>query len=104
MPAAITAAVQSTSLGTNVTFTMPTDINGKEGYYCITSGGTLVSVATPNQNPPSNCQSSGGSNKDTPPDYIIITAAYTHTPIFPAGSLASALSSPITRTAWMRLG
>jgi len=34
----------------------------------------------------------------------LITTSYTYTPIFSAVSIASSLTSPITRQAWMRLG
>jgi len=39
-----------------------------------------------------------------PGDYVLITVSYTYTPVFAAVSIASVLASPITRTAWMRLG
>lgn len=101
MPAAVTQAVQSTSLGANVTWSATA-----EGYYCILPGGTLKFVAAANGNPPSDCSKNGtgGLSSDKPGDYVQITAQYTFTPIFSAVSIASTLASPISRQAWMRLG
>lgn len=101
MPAAVTQAVQSTSLGTKVTWTLTS-----EAYYCITTGGALVFAAAATATPPSDCSknSLGGQSSDVPGDYVQITTSVNFTPIFPAVSIASALTSPITRTAWMRLG
>lgn len=100
MPGAVTLAVQSTSLGTKVSVTAIA-----ENYYCYkTSAPTgLVTVGNFPNSKPANC-SSVGQASDVPGDYIQITASYTFRPIFPAASIASALTSPITRTAWMRLG
>lgn len=101
MPAAVTQAVQSTSLGTSVSVSTIA-----ENYYCLnTSTNTLVVVGNFPNSKPANCAAGGigGQASDVPGDYIQITASYTYTPIFPAVSLASALTSPITRTAWMRL-
>jgi Flp pilus assembly protein TadG len=100
MPNAVTLAVQSTSLGANVSVTTIA-----ENYYCYkTSNPTgLVTVGNFPNSKPANC-SSVGQASDVPGDYIQVTASYTFTPIFPAVSIASALTSPITRTAWMRLG
>jgi Flp pilus assembly protein TadG len=101
MPAAVTQAVQSTSLGTRVTWVLTS-----EAYYCITTAGSLVFAAAATANPPSNCSKNGlgGQASDVPGDYVQITASFTFAPIFPAVSIASALTSPITRIAWMRLG
>jgi len=101
MPAAVTRAAQSTSLGTNVTWVLTT-----EAYYCITTGGALVFAAAANATPPSDCSKNGlgGQASDKPGDYVQITTSYNFTSIFPAVSIASTLTSPITRTAWMRLG
>ena len=99
MPVAVTTAAQSTTLGANVTVSSTT-----EGYYCVnTSTNALVAVGTFPGTKPANC-SSVGSASDTPGDYVLITTSYTYTPIFSAVSIASSLTSPITRQAWMRLG
>ena len=100
MPVAVTTAAQSTTLGTNVTVSSTT-----EGYYCVKTSAPagLVPVGTFPGTKPANC-SSVGSSSDTPGDYVLITTSYTYTPIFSAVSIASSLTSPITRQAWMRLG
>ena len=99
MPAAVTMAAQSTRLGTGVTVTSTT-----ENFYCVnTSTNVLVTVGTFPGTKPANC-SSVGSASDKPGDYVLITVSYTYTPVFSAVSIASTLVTPITRTAWMRLG
>jgi len=99
MPAAVTLAAQSTRLGTGVTVTSTT-----ENYYCVnTSTSVLVTVGTFPGTKPANCSSVGLSG-DKPGDYVLITVSYSYTPVFSAVSIASALTTPITRTAWMRLG
>jgi len=99
MPTAVTTAVQSTRLGANVTVSSTT-----EGYYCVnTTSNLLVAVGTFPNTKPANC-SSVGTASDVPGDYVMITTTYTYTPIFSAVSIASSLTSPITRQAWMRLG
>lgn len=98
LPAAITTAVHGTSLGSSVSATTT------EGYYCVnTTTNSLVSVGTFPGTKPANC-SSVGSASDTVGDYIKITASYTYSPLFTAVSVTSLLATPITRTAWMRLG
>jgi Flp pilus assembly protein TadG len=102
MGAAVTTAAQSTTLGTNVTVSSTT-----EGYYCVKTSTSALVLAGPVTSPkPANCASGtiGGSASDLPGDYIRITTTYTYTPIFSAVSIASSLTSPITREAWMRLG
>ena len=98
---AATTAAQSTGLGTGITVTSKT-----ENFYCLdnSSPSKLVTVGTFPTAKPADCTSVGGSASDTPGDYILIQTSYTFTPIFSAVSITSALTSPITRTAWMRLG
>lgn len=99
MPAAVTSAVQSTRFGANVTITA-TD----ENYYCVNTGtNALVTVGTFPAIKPADC-SAVGSASDKPGDYVVITASYTFTPLFPAVSVAALLPSPVVRVAWMRLG
>lgn len=99
MPNAVTTAARSTALGTGVTVTSTT-----ENYYCVsTSTSALVTVGSFPNTKPTNC-SSVGSSSDKPGDYVLITVSYTYTPVFSAVSVASLLTTPIVRTAWMRLG
>jgi len=89
---AVTAGAQSTPLGNAVSVT------SVEGNYCVDSSGALVSVGAAK-----NCSTVNPTSGDVPGDYIQITASYNYAPFFSAVSLASILTSPITRTAWMRL-
>jgi len=89
---AVTSGAQSTPLGNAVS------VSSVEGNYCVDSSGLLVSAGTAK-----NCSAVNPTSGDSPGDYIQITASYTYTPFFSAVSLASLLTSPITRTAWMRL-
>ena len=99
MPAAVTQAAQSTTLGTAVTVTSTV-----EDYYCVnTTTNVLVTVGNFPNTKPATC-SSVGSGSDKPGDYVRITVSYTYTPVFSAVSIASQLATPITRTAWMQLG
>jgi hypothetical protein len=98
MTTARDAAVQSTSLGTQVSVTSTT-----EDYYCLV-GGTLTAMgANLNAKKPGNCASVGGSASDTPGDYVLVTTSFTYTPIFGGLALVSLLPSTITRTAWTRV-
>lgn len=97
------AAQNSTTLGTAVAVAS-TNQPPPEGYYCTTTGGTLVLAGPVTAAKPANCSASGGLSSDTPGDYVQITVSYTYSPIFPAVSIASQLNTNITRTAWMRLG
>jgi Flp pilus assembly protein TadG len=94
---AITTAIQSTSLGGNVSLAsgFPT-----ENYYC-TSGTTLQSVGTYSSPPnPFDCASVGNPGV-TPGDYIQVQVSYSYAPIFSGLSLAS--SRTLTGTAMERL-
>lgn len=97
MPAAVTQAVQGSTLGAGITVTSIT-----EGYYCTAPTG-LTSVGTFPTTKPANC-SSVGSGSDKPGDYVLIAVSYPYTPVFAAVSIASQLATPITHIAWMRLG
>jgi len=76
-----------------------------EYFYCVQSGSnTLVSVGSVTTNTkPSSCANNGGSALDAPGDYIQVNLTYTYKPIFPGLSIVSGMS-PITHTAYMRLG
>jgi len=98
LSSAETTAAQSTSLGSGVTITSTT-----ENYYCTNSSGSLVTVGTFPNSMPADCSSVVTGSKDLPGDYILITVSYNYTPFFTGVSMTSLLTSPITRTAWMRL-
>ena len=93
----VTAAAQSTSLGPLVSVTSVT-----EGYYCVNGAAALELVATPPTAPPADCLAVGGSSA-APGDYVLTTVSYVYTPLFAGVSVGSAFTTPIVRTAWMRL-
>ena len=97
--AAVTSAVQSTSLGNQVTLQggAPT-----EGYYCVNSSNALQYVSDVNSKP-ADCIAAG-SPLLTPGDYIKVQVTYTYAPLFGHLSVGSAFTTPITKTALMRIG
>jgi Flp pilus assembly protein TadG len=74
--AAVTTALQGTSLGTHVT------LNGQitEGYYCVSGTGVLTSVGGPTS-PPADC-SAASNNTGKPALYLRLSTSYTYTPLF----------------------
>jgi Flp pilus assembly protein TadG len=100
LSSAITAAIQSSSLGTSITL-----VSGypAEGYYCINTSGMLQAVGSLSSKP-SNCSAAGNSAL-SPGDYIQVGVTYTYAPLFPGISVMGASGiTAITATAWMRLG
>ena len=97
LSAAVTTAIQGSSLGTGVTLASGSP---SEAYYCL-SGTTLQQVGTASAPPnPFNC-SAVGNPGTAPSDYIQISVNYSYQPVFPGLSLASAQT--LTRTAMERL-
>jgi TadE-like protein len=97
--AAVTAAIQSTSLGTAVSLASgyPT-----EGYYCVNTSGVLQSVGGLS-NRPADCSAAGNSSV-SPGDYIQIGVSYAYAPLFPKMTVMGAWGvSSISMTSWMRL-
>jgi len=94
----MTAAAQTTSLGTSVTITATGEV-----YNCADSTGTFVQVANYDGTPPATCAGSVTGSTSAPGDYISATVSYAYAPLFPGASVASVLTTPITRTAWLRL-
>ncbi|HEX5380011.1 MAG TPA: TadE family protein [Phenylobacterium sp.] len=98
----MTTAAQATSLGSTVTVVSGYPI---EGYYCIDNTGALQPFGTPatiGGTPTKSAATCTGTT--TPPaDYIQVQVSYPYSPIFSGLSLAALLTTPITRTAWMRL-
>lgn len=105
---ALTTAAQGTSLGSNVTISSGFPL---EGYFCTDSSQALKPAGngmtwTTGQTPPTkpaNCSAVIAGSKTPPGDYIQVQVSYAYTPVFSAVSVASLLTTPITRTAWMRL-
>jgi Flp pilus assembly protein TadG len=96
---AVQNAVQGTSLGTRVALQSGSP---SEGYYCVNSSNALQYVADVNHKP-TDC-SSVGSPGLAPGDYIQIATTFAYAPMFPGITVTGAFTTPITRTALMRLG
>jgi Flp pilus assembly protein TadG len=96
---AVQNAVQGTSLGTRVALQSGSP---SEGYYCVNSSNALQYVADVNHKP-TDC-SSVGSPGLAPGDYIQIATTFAYAPMFPGITVTGTFTTPITRTALMRLG
>ncbi|MBA4010510.1 MAG: hypothetical protein C0481_01465 [Phenylobacterium sp.] len=103
----IQTAVQSTTLGATVTVAAASPA---EGYYCVNSSGALTLVGAagriglaPTKPNPFTCEAQFSGSKTVPGDYVQVTVTYPYQPIFSQASIASLLTTPITKTAWMRL-
>jgi len=92
LAAAMTTAIRTTPLGSGVTITSTTES------YCCPGAGTISCQGPVATTTPASC-----SSGQAPGDYIFITASYTYSPLYSSLSVASFLTSPIVRTAWMRL-
>jgi hypothetical protein len=91
-------ALQSTSLGTNVSM-----VSGSpsEGYYCVNSSNALQYVSDVSSKP-ADCTAAGMPSLQ-PGDYIQVQTTFTYVPLFGGLSVASAFPTPINRTAILRL-
>jgi len=97
--AAITAAIQSTSLGSAVSLSTGYPA---EGYYCVTATNALQAVGDLS-NKPTSCSAAGAANA-IPGDYIQIGVTYTYTSLMPGLTVISAWGlSSISMVSWMRL-
>ena len=95
LSAAMTTSARTTALGADVTITSTSESYCCPGAGALTCSGTgLGPVATTT---PSNCASG-----QAPGDYLFITASYPYA-AHSGLSIASLLTTPIVRTAWMRL-
>lgn len=98
--AAITSAIQSTSLGSAVSLASNFP---KEGYYCVGTSGALQSVGSLSSKP-TDCSAAGNSSL-SPGDYLQVGVTYAYAPLFPGVTVMGAWGIlSITTTAWMRLG
>jgi Flp pilus assembly protein TadG len=88
LPTAVSAAAQSTSLG-SVFNLGDGSLTLSEGYYCTVNGG-LQFVASYTARPsPYNC-TAVGSPTTTPGDYLTVNVSYAFTPLFAGLSFAAA--------------
>jgi Flp pilus assembly protein TadG len=97
--AAVTAAVQSTGLGTSITLASGYP---KEGYYCVNPSNGVLTYVSDVSNKPSNCTAVGASY-NTPGDYVEVQTSFTYAPLFPGITVSNTFPSTITKTAWMRV-
>jgi hypothetical protein len=96
---AVTAAAQSTTLGSSITLV---NSPATEGYYCVNAASSLQYVSDVNTKP-ADCTLAGMPSL-RPGDYILVQTTFDYTPLFPGMTVTSLLGSTITKTAWMRLG
>ena len=96
---AVQEALQSTSLGTRVSL-----VSGSpsEGYFCINSSNALQKVSNVSSKP-ADC-SAAGMPALKPGDYIQVQTTFPYAPLFPGLSVTGTFTTPINRTAIMRLG
>lgn len=95
------AAQATSSLGTDVSIA-----GTAEAYYCadeVDGERVLFKVAEVNEAVPDTCEDYETDSTSKPGLYISTTASYSYAPVFPGASVASLLTTPITRTAWLRL-
>lgn len=96
---AVTAAIQTTGLASNVTI----DAAITEGYYCLDSNNALQR-AGPADAEPADCSGIANANPNAAPTlYLQVPVTYTFRPLFAGLTLAQALAPTIKRTAWMRM-
>jgi len=96
--AAVTAAIQSTSLGNAVT------LSGgavSEGYYCMNSSNHLQYISSVSSKP-ANCSTAGMSALQ-PVDYLQVAVTFSYSPLFQGISVAGLFATPITKTAMVRM-
>lgn len=98
LAAAVTAAIQSTSLGAAVT------LSGgavSEGYYCVNASNALQYVSSV-ANKPADCSAAGMAALQ-PADYLQVSVTYTYSPIFAGISVAGMFTTPMTKTTMVRM-
>jgi Flp pilus assembly protein TadG len=98
LTAAITTAIQSTSLGTSVRLASGYP---SEGYYCANASNQLQSVGSISDEP-ADCSAAGNSNT-SPGDYIQVQATYKYAPLFGISVMSGSGITSINKTSWMRL-
>jgi Flp pilus assembly protein TadG len=99
LAAAVTNAVQSTSLGTSITLQPGSP---SEGYYCVDASNALQYVGDVN-NKPADCSAAGMPNIQ-PGDYISVQTTFAYAPLFSGITVAGKFATPIVKIAMMRLG
>ena len=97
LTAAVTAAIQSTALGSAVSLSGAIS----EGYYCVNSSNALQYMSDVS-NKPTNC-SAAGMTALQPADYVQVAVTFTYSPIFTGLSVAGLFTTPITKAAMVRM-
>jgi Flp pilus assembly protein TadG len=92
---AVAAAVQSTSLGSNVSWTNSGTYASDAGYYCP-DGANNAFVAATVSTTCTNTNALAGY-------YAKISVSFTFRPVFSAPTIASLFPNPITQTTWTRI-
>lgn len=97
--ARIALAAATTSLGSNVTI-----VGGAvtEAYYCVGTMTKLVQVGTIGSKP-ATC-SAAGNAAIAPGDYVVVTVSFPFKPMMSNAGVAALLTTPIQRSATMRIG
>lgn len=97
--AAVTTAIQSTTLGSAVTLVSgyPT-----EGYYCVNASNQLQSVGSVTSSEPTDCSAAGNANT-SPGDYLQIQVTFAYAPMFGITVMGMSGITSISKTSWMRL-
>ncbi len=96
--AAITAAIQNTSLGTAVALASG---NPTEGYYCTDNSNVLQYVSSVSSKP-GNC-SGFGYPSASPSDYLQVGVTAPYQPLFGVGVMSTLGWTSIGTTSWMRM-
>ena len=96
---ALTAGVQSTSLGGSITTAAGFP---SEAWYCPNNTGGLTNVGAISSAKPADCTAAHEATY-TPGDYYVIETTYTYAPLFPVLSVVGTLPTPITATTYMRM-
>jgi uncharacterized membrane protein len=99
LSAAITAAIQSTSLGASVSLAPGYPV---EGYYCANASNALQLVGSLSVKP-TDCSVAGNSNT-TPGDYIQVGVTYNYAPLFGITVMSAWGVKLISMTSWRLLG
>lgn len=97
---AVQAAVQSTSLGSNITLQAGFP---SEAYFCLDSGNALKSVGDATKVvEPKDCSAVGMATLK-PADYIQINTTFTYVPLFADLTIVHNFPNPLVKNAYMRL-
>lgn len=98
LTSAVTAAIQSTSLGSDVSLAADSP---SEGYYCINADKSLQYMSDVS-NKPQNCSAAGMPGLQ-PSDYLVVQVTYPYSTLFADLTVARLFDTPITASGFIRL-